>query len=68
MAEGELCVEASQAFASPLEPRLVGQLSPGPGRLMSVSDGRRLQVLDNDLDHVHGHLGLLDLDDDRGHL
>ena len=58
MAEGELCVEASQAFASPLEPRLVGQLSPAPGRLQ-------------DLDHIDSHLGHLhndDDDDDHGHL
>ena len=65
MAEGELCVEASQAFASPLEPHLVGQLSPAPGRLMS---DRRFFIMILINDHVQGHLGLLDLDDDHGHL
>ena len=52
MAEGELCVEASQAFASPLEPHLVGQLSRAPGRLQ---------------DHVDSHLGHLHNDDDDDH-
>ena len=56
MAEGELCVEASQAFASPLELRLAGQLSPDPGRLQDHVDSHLGHLHNDDDDNNHGHL------------